>query len=147
MLTSCNLTMFISKLSECKQAELYADFIADFANVKSFCSTWMVLAPFYAFSLSLLKLCYNALSFSISMSWSSLISIKSPFLSFRVFPIVSVVPLSLVAFIASSCSSLSCWILKRSELFRVARLGLFCPCVLENQSLGSFLISDPVLHH
>ena len=63
MLTPCHLPVFISKLSECKQVESSADFLADFANFKSFCSTWMVLAPLYDFTLSSLKLCCNPLFF------------------------------------------------------------------------------------
>ena len=50
MLAICDLPAFILKLSECKQVEFSADFLADFANFKSFCSTWMVLDPFSDFS-------------------------------------------------------------------------------------------------
>ena len=37
MLTTCNLPLFIPNLSDCKQVELYTDFVAAFANFKSFC--------------------------------------------------------------------------------------------------------------
>ena len=49
MLTPCNFPVFISKLYECKQVELSANFLADFANFKSFYGTWMVLYPFCNF--------------------------------------------------------------------------------------------------
>ena len=76
---TCDLSLFILKLSDCNQVKCFAAVIADFVNFKYFCSTWMVSSPFYDFTLSSLKLCCNALSFPIRMSHSSQISITSPF--------------------------------------------------------------------
>ena len=36
MLTTCDLPVFISKLSVCKQVDLYADFLATFDGFESF---------------------------------------------------------------------------------------------------------------
>ena len=44
MLTTCDLPVFISKLSEFKQVEFSGNFLADFASFNYLCSTWMVLA-------------------------------------------------------------------------------------------------------
>ena len=50
-----SLPMLTLKLSECKQVELSAGFIAVFSNFNSFCSTWVVSASFYAFDFSSLN--------------------------------------------------------------------------------------------
>ena len=76
---SCDLSLFISKIYDCNQVKLLAAVIADFVNLKYFCGTWMVSSPFYDFTISSLKLCWNALSFPTRMSHSSQISIKPPF--------------------------------------------------------------------
>ena len=47
MFTPCDLPVFISKQSDCKQVELFADFLAAFARFNSFCSTLIVLSPFF----------------------------------------------------------------------------------------------------
>ena len=70
-----DLPVFILKLSECKKVEFFAAFLANLANFKYFCSTWMVMPTFYDFSLSLLELFYKALSFPLSISRSSPISL------------------------------------------------------------------------
>ena len=75
----CDLSVFISKLSGCKQIEFSTAILSDFDNFKYFCTTGMVLASLYAFELSSFKKCCNALSYSTSMSYSSPIFITSPF--------------------------------------------------------------------
>ena len=76
---SCDLSVFISKISECNQVELSAAVLAAFVNFKYFCINWMILAYFSDFNLYSLKICCNALSCSISMYHSSPIYITSPF--------------------------------------------------------------------
>ena len=90
------------------------------------CITWMVSAPFDAFTLSWLKLCCDALSCFTSMHWSLPIFITSLFLYSRIwrnfsnYSIVSVVSFSLASLSASLCSSLGCCIFKQCDIFRVA---------------------------
>ena len=48
---SCDFSVFISKLSECKQVEFSAAVLAAFVNLKSFFSSWMVSAYFPDFYL------------------------------------------------------------------------------------------------
>ena len=128
-------------------------FLLLFLHFMSLCSTWMVSNHSCDFFLSSLKLCCNAFSFFISTSLSSPISIALPFSSSKIwrklsiYSIVSVVPLSLEAFSASSCSSLSIYILKRVEIFMVASFREKNLCVLANQSLGPSPLSEPVLNH
>ena len=149
----CDFSVFISKLSYCNKVELSTAVLSAFGHFKFFCSTWMVSSYLSYFALYSLKLCCGALIFSISISHSSLIFITSTFFNsiiwrnFSCYSIVYVVPLSLVSFRAMACFSLSLWIFKRSEIFRVPSFGIFCPFVLENWSLGPSHISDPVLHH
>ena len=50
MLTPYDFPVFPLKQYDCKQVEMSADFLYAFDNFKSFCSTWMVLAPFSIFS-------------------------------------------------------------------------------------------------
>ena len=132
--------MYISKLSECKQVEFSTSVLADFSNFKYFCNTWIFSASFYDFVLYSLKLCCSSLSCSTSMSCSSPILVTLPFLFSRIrhnlsiASIVYVVPLSLVAFNAASCSSLSFFIFKQADLLIIDSLECFCPFVLEKLS-------------
>ena len=139
--------MFVLKLSECKWVEFSAAILDDFANLKSFCSTWMVLAPLSDFYPSSLNCCCKALSCSLSMSWSSAISIASTFLLSNIWCNLSsssinfVAPLSLAAFSASLCSYLSCCIFKREEIVRVASFKIVLSmlyCKSSNWSIFSF---------
>ena len=61
------------------QVVLSAAAIAAFFHFKYFCSNWLVSEYFSAFNLSSLKLCFSALSFSISVSHPSPIFITSHF--------------------------------------------------------------------
>ena len=122
--------MFILKLSECNKVRISAVVITNFVNFKTFCGTSTVSEYFYDFTLSLLQLCFIALSYFISMSNSSPIFITSHFLSSRILQnlssssIVPVVPLSLVAFSSLSCSSLIQSIFQWAEFFRVDRFRI-----------------------
>ena len=55
-LLSCDLSVIISKLSECKQVEFSAAVLGDFFLLRYFCSTWMVSESSSSFILSSLKL-------------------------------------------------------------------------------------------
>ena len=77
-----------------------------------------------------------------------IISITSPFLStgiwrnFSSSSVVPVVPFSLTEFSALSCYSLSSYVLKPVDLFRVASLRIvlhICSCVLSDWSFFLFL--------
>ena len=76
---SFDLSVFIPKLSDCRQVKLSDGILDYFANLKSFCRTCMVSAALYDFSLSSLKLCLKALTCYLRMSRSSPISIASFF--------------------------------------------------------------------
>ena len=57
------------------------------------------------------------------------------------YSIIYVVPFSLVAFIASSCSSISCYILKHMKIFRVAIVKIvlsMCYCKESTCSLSCY---------
>ena len=145
--------VLISKLIECKQVELSAAVLAVFTNL----SISVLLGWFFIFlwfsplfiktMLQCLNLFHNHVLFLTNF-------IISPFLSSIVWLNLSsssgfyVVPFSLAVFITSSSSSLSQFISKQAEIFRVDRFRIFfCPCVLANQSLGTSPISNPVLNH
>ena len=150
----CDLSVFISKLSECKQVEFSAAVLATFVHLKYSCGTWMISESSSSFTLSSLKLCYNSLSFSISMSHSSPIFIKSPFLfsiiwhNFSISSIVFVVTLSLAEFISLLWYSLSHLIFKKVEIFRVASFRIILSirsCKLRNWFFSYFWSRFPSL--
>ena len=100
-----------------------------------------------------LKPCSKALSCYLSMSLFLSIFIASHFLSSKTWrnlsssSIVDVLPFSLAAFRALSCSYFSCCLLKYADLFRVTIFRIVCPCVLENQAIGPSSIYETVFHH
>ena len=80
---------------------------------------------------------FHNITFLSSIVWHNLSSSS----------IVSVVPLYLVAFSASSWSSLSQCIFKRVDIFRATIFRIIFPCALANQSLCTSPLSETVLNH
>ena len=127
------------------------DVLAFFLNFKYFISTWIIFASFFGFGFSSLKLFQNALSCFISMSSSSTFYIPSLILSFRVWhnlsssSKISVVSFSLESFSASPCSSLSIFIIHRTELFRVDSFRIFFRMLLQIKHLVLLLFMSQFL--
>ena len=149
MLPSCDLPVFISKISECNQVEFSAGFLDDLANFNSLCSTWMVSDPFFAFLVSYLKLCYNDFSCSIIVSRSSPISTTSPSCIIKFDATCQV----LQQFLLYHCPLQHSALMFFSQLLYIQMgralqsflfLGFFCPCILANKALGPYRLSELV---
>ena len=81
------------------------------------------------------------------INWSNYIFLLEFDSNYQVLQYFLFYQLSLAAFSASSCTSLSRCIFKWVELFKVGSSGFFCSWFLENISLGASNLSESVLHH